>query len=231
MGSHVSCHVIVVAGGAGRRFGGHVPKQFLPLGDKPVMMHSVMQFDEIDCIDGITLVVPPDYLDHCKEMVQDHAVKKVTAIVCGGENRQQSVYNGLGALGGGDGIVLVHDGARPFVPKDIITALIAHAAAHGAATLALPVTDTVKMADDARFVTQTLRRDGLYLVQTPQAFRAQTLMAAHEAALKSGYTAGDDCELVEKIGIFPKIIMGNRNNIKITDSADLDFARFLLERP
>jgi len=221
MYNDIPCYVIVVAGGAGTRFGGDVPKQFLLLDDKPVVMHSVMQFAAIDYVDGIILVVPHDYLRHCENL----AIPKVRAVVASGTSRQQSVYNGLMATDS-DGLVLIHDGARPFVSKSAVDSLVQAAYQHKAATLAWLATDTIKTADEAQFARQTLCRDNLYHIQTPQAFCIKTLLDAHE----TGFTAGDDCELVERMGIWPKIVIGNADNIKITNGLDLDFARFLLER-
>ncbi|MDR2182629.1 MAG: 2-C-methyl-D-erythritol 4-phosphate cytidylyltransferase [Clostridiales bacterium] len=226
-----SVYAIVLAGGGGSRFGGDMPKQFHMLGDAPVFMHSTRKFDTMGIIDGIVLVVPPQYFDHCQNLAAQYGLAKISAVVFGGDSRQKSTYNGLCALDAyGDSIVLVHDAARPFVCEADAAALVDAANAHGAAVLALPVTDTIKLADGAHLAAKTIDRENLYAAKTPQAALLACLMAAHRAALQSDFTATDDCQLLENIGIYPKIVISNIPNIKITTARDLDFAAFLLER-
>jgi len=216
------CYVIVVAGGAGRRFGGDVPKQFQLLGDMPVLLHSTKKFDKMEIVDGIILVTFPK----CRAP----GIKKLMAIVAGGATRQESVYNGLLQINDTNCIVIIHDAARPFVCENAVISLVDAAYKHRAATLALPVTDTIKMADAEHTITQTMPRENLYTIQTPQAFCKEALLAAHNLARDSGGTATDDCGLLEKIGTWPKIVLGNADNIKLTNAIDLDFATLLLKR-
>ena len=224
-------HSIVLASGSGARFGGDVPKQFQMLGDMPVFLHSVRKFDKIKFVDGIVLVVPQDDLVHCRNLAIRYGMTKVTSVVAGGKSRQESTYHGLLALDAGvDSIVLVHDAVRPFVDEDETVSLIETANAHDAAILALPVTDTIKSADTTGLAVQTVNREHLYAAKTPQAAHLTDLLAAHEKARQDGFEATDDCQLIENIGIYPKIVITKPTNIKITTGVDLDFAAFLLER-
>ena len=228
----IICHAIVAAGGGGLRFGGDVPKQFARLGDMPIVMHGLLTLASSSHVNGVVLVVPAKYCSHCKDMLRSFGLADVK-VVSGGANRQESVYNGLTALPGGDGdsdgIIIVHDGARPFVTAQNIADVIEVAQNYGAAAMAVPVTDTVKQINEAMLVEQTLCRDNICLVQTPQAFRREILLKAHEQARAEGITSTDDCHLVEKMGVAPKIILGCAKNIKITHSVDLAFAESLLK--
>ena len=226
-----SVYVIVLAGGSGARFGGDTPKQFRMLKDAPVFMHSTRKFDKTKLVDGIVLVAPTDYQEHCRDLTARHGLTKVISVVIGGKSRQESTYNGLCTLGcDTDSIILVHDAARPFVCADDVTKLVAAANVHRAAILALPLTDTVKAADSAQLAVQTINRENLYGAKTPQAACMADLLEAHIMARRDGFEATDDCQLMENIGIYPKIVTAKATNIKITTVADLDFAAFLLER-
>jgi len=223
------CYVIVVAGGTGTRFGGDVPKQFQLLGGVPVILHSLRVFQKMDCVDGIVFVAPRDWRTFCEDLTAEHGLTKVMSIVAGGANRQESVYNGLLEVKE-DVIVAIHDAARPFVCEDAVLSVITAANTHKAATLALSATDTIKAADVEGNVTQTLPRENLYTIQTPQAFCKTTLVAAHEKARDEGFLGTDDCQLMERAGISPKIVIGNANNMKITNATDLELAEYIMER-
>ena len=224
-------YAIVLAGGSGARFGGDIPKQFQMLGDAPVFLHSTRKFNEMAIVDGIVLAAPPDYLDYCRNLAAQHGLTKVIDVVAGGKSRQESTYNGLCALeASDDSIVMVHDAARPFVQEDDVINLVEAASTHISAVLALPVTDTIKAADEAKMAVRTVSRENLYAAKTPQAARMAALLRAHETARKDGFEATDDCQLMENIGIPSKIVVTQAANIKITTASDLDFAAFLLER-
>ena len=223
------CYIIVVAGGSGSRFGGDVPKQFVDLCGIPVVFHSLLGFDKNSYVDGMILVAPNNKHNFCRLAAQKLGVAKLIDIVSGGASRQESVYNGLLALPKGNSIVLVHDGARPLVTDDGISAVVSKAHKYGAATLAAPVTDTIKMVNPDMFAEQTVSRQNLYLTQTPQGFRQEILTAAHEAARNTNFIGSDDCQLVEKIGVKPKIIPFTTKNIKITHEGDLQLAELLLK--
>ena len=225
---HTTCTAIIVAAGHGSRFGGDVPKQFVMLDGLPVVFHSVRTFAANPLVDRIVLVVHPDYRTLCGDYAERLGLNQGRGLeyVDGGETRQQSVLNALSSID--SGIVLIHDGARPFVSKTAINAVITAAGQHGAATLALPVTDTIKRGAGG-FVEQTLPRDALYAVQTPQGFRADVLKQAHDHACKEGLQAADDCCLVERLGVAVAIVAGEATNIKITYDVDLAIAKSLTE--
>lgn len=221
---HISCTAIIVAAGHGTRFGGDMPKQFALLDDKPIVFHSVAVFATNPQITRIVLVVQPEYQGFCRQHAQRLGFCERLVYVDGGATRQQSVFNALACVD--DDIVLIHDGARPFVSNSAINAVISSALLHGAATLALPVTDTIKRGKDG-FAEQTLPRDGLYAIQTPQGFKADVLKQVHKHALKEGFEAADDCHLVEQLGVAVAIVPGESTNIKITYDADLAIAESL----
>ena len=232
---------IVVAGGKGSRFvlsepkpsGEDLPKQFLMLGNAPVLGHSLLAFDKNPHVDRIVLAVPREHLTMCKDMVEHLGLRKPCDVVSGGDTRQGSVCNGLLELEEDcmDGLVLVHDGARPFVDGEDIEALLTAAYDHDAATLGLPVTDCLKTVDFEMSITKTMPRDNIFTVQTPQAFKAELLIKAHKEARAAGHKnlPYDDCQLVEKLGVAPKVVAGNPRNIKITHAIDMVVARAILK--
>lgn len=205
----------------GLRFGGDLPKQFLPLGGKPVIRHSLAAFDANNFVDKIIIVAPAQFWDACRDM----GISKLSQVVEGGKTRKQSVAAGLTHADGG--LVLIHDAARPFVPLAQTEALLEAAHSHGGATLATPATDTLKIADNYMGVDKTLERDRVFAVQTPQAFQADVLKKAHALDINDAY---DDCQLLEYIGIKPRLIMGDPINIKITHPMDLEIAEIILAK-
>lgn len=214
------------------RFGGSMPKQFQILGDMPVFLHSIKKFDTIGCIDGIVLVAPRDYVDHCQNLIDEYAISKIIDVVAGGKSRRESTYIGLNTITdlSSESIILVHDAARPFVNESEIKSLIAATYAYRAAILALPVSDTIKVVGAKNMVTDTLNREELFAAKTPQAAYFTDLLKAHKVAVRDGFDGTDDCQILENIGIFSSIVTTNAANIKITTAQDLDFAAFLLKR-
>ncbi|MCL2353343.1 MAG: 2-C-methyl-D-erythritol 4-phosphate cytidylyltransferase [Defluviitaleaceae bacterium] len=215
-------YAIVVASGAGSRFGGGVPKQFMPLGGVPVVGHALLAFEKNPYIDNIILVSN-------EVLPQTLKISKCTQIIKGGKERRDSVFNGLQAIDDEDCIVIIHDGARPFVNDNDIARLLDAVKIHKAATLATPATNTLKVADGDMKAVSTLKREDVYEIQTPQAFDYKILMQAHKAAQKHGLVGYDDCQLVEGIGIAPKLVVGSSLNIKITYKIDLLIAQTILE--
>lgn len=213
---------IVPAAGSGVRFGGVVPKQYLPLpGGLPILawtLKALMASRQVDCL---VLVAPPGQEARCRAEVLDRAGLMADRVVPGGADRQASVYAGLAAVPSSTDLVLVHDGARPLVTPEIVRAAIAAAVAEGAAVVAIPVTDTIKAADSAGRVVETLPRGRLWAAQTPQVFRATWLREAHERALTDGFRGTDDAVLVERLGYRVRLVPGSSENIKVTTMADL----------
>ena len=219
---------IIPAAGRGKRIGASVPKQFLEIQGKPLLHHTLTVFASCKLIDYVVLVMPRADVD---EMGEDWLNKYeiVRKVVVGGEQRQDSVYNGFSSLEEGTDIVVVHDGVRPFTTPQMIIATVEAAQQHGAAITAIPVSDTVKQAADG-FVKQTVSRDGLWRVQTPQAFQYGLLKQAFKKAKKDSYYGTDEGSLVEYLGERVKIVPGSELNIKITRKEDLVLGESLLSR-
>jgi 2-C-methyl-D-erythritol 4-phosphate cytidylyltransferase len=176
------------------------------------------------------VALPVKDLEICRHTILSAAgVKKKTELISGGDHRQDSVYNGLQAIKDDDGIVLIHDGVRPFVRQEHLLACIEGAHKQGACILGLPAFDTVKQVNAKNEIVQTRTRDTLWLAQTPQAFQIKLIKKAHAAAKRDGFRGTDDASLVERLGAMVKIIPGSRSNIKITHPEDLKIARALLQ--
>ncbi|MEO3947957.1 2-C-methyl-D-erythritol 4-phosphate cytidylyltransferase [Gorillibacterium sp. CAU 1737] len=216
--------VVMLAGGRGSRMKSAESKQFLLVAGKPILVHALERFEEQPETACIVLVAAEGELERCRHLVNQHGIHKVTAIVQGGAERQDSVACGLKALPAEVEWVMVHDAARPFAAAEDIRACAAAAVEEGAAILAVPVKDTIKTADARRRVTATPDRSTLWAVQTPQAFRRRVLEEAHAAALDEGCLGTDDASLVERIGGTVRIVPGSYENIKITTPEDLQWA-------
>lgn len=206
----------------GRRMGKAINKQYLLLGGKPILAHTLELFQQTHCIDEIVVVVPAEEIDFCRlQVVKKYGIEKAGQIVAGGAERQNSVLNGLRALDcQDDDIVLIHDGVRPFVPVSVLEHSIDMAREHDGALVAVPVKDTVKIVRDA-FVASTPARSSLWLAQTPQTFRYKVIRAAHESAATEGFSGTDDASLLERIGGKVQVVIGDYRNIKITTPEDL----------
>jgi 2-C-methyl-D-erythritol 4-phosphate cytidylyltransferase len=218
--------VVVVAAGQGSRLGGDVPKQFLPVGGVPVLLRALRPFTSHPDVAGVAVVLAPAHADRPPEFLVPLAGAGLT-IVAGGRERADSVAAGLRALGPDCEVVLVHDGARPFVERQVIDAVIAHARAGEGAVAAVPVSDTLKeqTSDDATRVHRTVPRDRLWRAQTPQGFPRRLLEEAyarpHDAA------ATDDAALVEACGAIVRLVPDTVRNLKITTRDDLALAEAL----
>ena len=219
---------IIPAAGRGKRIGASIPKQFLEIQGRPLLHHTLTVFASCKLIDYVVLVMPrADVNEVGKDWMNKYKI--VQEVVVGGEQRQDSVYNGFNSLEKGTDIVVVHDGVRPFTTPQMITATVEAAQQHGAAITAIPVSDTVKQAADG-FVKQTVSRDGLWRVQTPQAFQHGLLQQAFKKAKKDSYYGTDEGSLVEYLGERVKIVPGSELNIKITRKEDLVLGESLLSR-
>lgn len=222
---------VVVAAGEGRRFGGPVPKQFLPLAGLPLLAHTLRALAVPGLVDRLVVAVPPGEEGRClAEVVAPLALPIPVALVPGGAQRSDSVCAALARVEAASELVLIHDGVRPCVPRRDLEGVIAAAWAHGAAVLAVPVSDTLKRADAAGRVAETVPREGLWAALTPQAFRRDLIVRAHEAAVRAGTAATDDAMLVERLGHPVTLVRGSRTNVKITSPEDLAIAEALLAR-
>ena len=199
-------------------------KVFARLGGKPLLYWTAQAFAAHAGIDGIVVVAGPEEVGQCLEALA--GVGKVLAVVAGGRTRQESVAIGLFTLGGDpDDLILVHDGARPLVPAAVIDRCIDGARDFGNAVAALPVTDTLKFAAENSTVQRTVDRDGLWAMQTPQAFRLAALFEAHSAARDTGWAGTDEAALVEHFSEEPvHLVLGDPSNLKVTRPEDLPLA-------
>lgn len=225
----MNVHVLVPAAGRGSRIGGDTKKQYLELGDRPVLVQTLSRLAAVAQVTAIHLIVPEADVTFCRtELVDRYRLEKVGGVIAGGAERQDSVRKGLEACGAtSQDVILIHDGVRPFFPKDQIGPLVQLAAVEGAALLAIPAQDTIKEVFDGQ-VRSTLDRSLLWQIQTPQAFRCDRLREAHRRAHASGYLGTDDASLVEWCGWPVAVLTGHPHNIKITTPADLALARALL---
>lgn len=220
--------VVVVAAGRGTRMGTKESKQYLQLGDKPILVHTLELFEALDSVTEVALVVGGDDVERCREWVLKYKLAKVKAVVAGGKERQHSVHCGLQALR--TEWVMVHDGVRPLVTAAAVNACCAAAELSGAAVLAVPVKDTIKQVNEAGVIVSTPDRRSLWAIQTPQAFRRVLLLDAHERALSDGFIGTDDAMVVERTGAKVTVAEGEYTNIKITTPDDLPWAEFLLAK-
>ncbi len=221
---------IVPAAGAGQRMGGATRKPFLSLCGLPVLVHVLMALQKTPCIDTVACVVSVDDLQRLRQIVADYALTKVTRMLPGGEHRQASVRAALTRMESTpNDIILIHDGARPMVTPALITQVTEAALRFGAASAVLPLADSVKEVTDDRFVKQSLVRETLRAVHTPQAFRLGLLLRAHLQAETSGYIGTDDAGLVEQLGEPVYCVDSFPENIKITTPHDLSLAQWFLQ--
>ncbi|CAM4216738.1 2-C-methyl-D-erythritol 4-phosphate cytidylyltransferase [Lederbergia lenta] len=220
--------VIIPAAGSGKRMGAGYNKLFLKLDKRPIILHTLDVFGSDQHCNKIILVIQQDEKDIFTELLLKSRYASKIEIVYGGDERQYSVYNGLNSALN-SGIILVHDGARPFIRLKTIGRLVEVAAESGAAIAAVPVKDTIKKAIDLE-VVETVERSSLWQVQTPQAFRFSVLMDAHNMASKEDFFGTDEASLVERTGQSVKIVESDYDNIKLTTPEDIYFAEAIMAK-
>lgn len=220
--------VIIPAAGQGKRMGAGKNKLFIELMGLPVIVHTLQVFESDEQCEGVILVINLQEKPEFQAMIRKYNLKKVSALAPGGKERQQSVYNGLKEVTTEE-IVLVHDGARPFIDTKTIHRLVESAEENGAAVVAVPVKDTIKKVRN-KMVLETIERTSLWAIQTPQAFRVPLLYSAHQAAIKTSFQGTDDASLVEEIGEQVAVVEGNYDNIKLTTPEDLYFAEAIIRK-
>lgn len=224
-----SAVAIIVAGGAGLRMGGGIPKQYRLLAGLPVIARTISAFEESASIAGIIVVVPADDRDGLfREAIASRGFSKIRAVVSGGDTRQESVRNALAVVDDSVGIVAVHDGVRPLVTVELIDRSVREARQCGAAVPGVPVADTLKSVDTGSRITGTVEREGLWFVQTPQVFHRHIIQNAYERAFRERFSGTDDAVLVERTGVPVVMIPGSRDNMKITLEEDLIRAEAVL---
>ncbi|MCI9307024.1 MAG: 2-C-methyl-D-erythritol 4-phosphate cytidylyltransferase [Lachnospiraceae bacterium] len=233
------CTAIVLAAGQGRRMGGNVSKQYLELAGKPIIYYTLEAFQNSPLIDSIVLVTGPEQMAWCKEkLVHKYNLTKVDTITTGGSERYISVWNGLQVIeddmtqADREGIVFIHDGVRPFIDAGILSRTMEAAYLYGACAAAMPVKETIKIADENGFVESTPARNRVWGIQTPQVFDFRLAYGAYQAAMESGRTdMTDDAMIVESFtDVKVKLVEGSYENIKITTPEDLEIAEVFLRK-
>ncbi|WP_425448445.1 2-C-methyl-D-erythritol 4-phosphate cytidylyltransferase [Dethiothermospora halolimnae] len=225
-GKYIS--VIIPAAGMGKRMDKGMNKQFILLKGKPILAHTIDKFNSCPYIDEIIIVTREEEKKYCRDNIIDkYGFHKVNKIVKGGEERQDSVYNGLIAVDNKCDIVLIHDGARPFVNGANIADAIKGVIKYKACVIGVPTKDTIKVVDGYSNVKDTPNRKYLWSVQTPQAFDYNLILKAYKDGMANSVSVTDDSMLVERLGYEVKMINGSYNNIKITTPEDLQFGELI----
>jgi 2-C-methyl-D-erythritol 4-phosphate cytidylyltransferase len=221
---------VIVSAGKGHRFMEGMKKQFHLLAEKPILAHTLDKFETCPLIHSILLVVSQEDMNFClKEIIEKYNYRKISQVVPGGKRRQESVKNGIDALPKDVDIVVIHDGVRPFVTREMIEESIHSAIRFGAVVIAMPVKETIKVARPDGTVLKTLDRKSLWQIQTPQTFQVNLIKEAHYKATKDGFVGTDDASLVERLGMNVHILPGSYTNIKITTPEDLMLANLFLQ--
>ena len=219
-----SCSVVVVAAGSSTRMG--FDKVLADVGGLPVIVRCLKSFEKAPSVSEVVVVTRTDLVPEVARLCQDFGLSKVVKVIRGGEDRTQSARLGTLECASKAKLIAIHDGARPFVTVQVIEDAVAQAAVNGAAAPAVPVKDTIKIAENG-IVTQTPDRASLYAVQTPQVFDASLIRAALQKALDDGAAVTDDCAAVERLGMKVVLTPGDERNIKLTTPIDLEVGELL----
>lgn len=221
---------IILAAGKGKRMGEPINKQYLKIEEYPILYYTLKAFSQSDCIDEIIVVVAEGEMDYCKEeIIKKYNFLKVKDVVIGGKERQDSVLNGLNVAMNCE-IVLIHDGARPFINESIIRNAIIYAKLYGATACGVQPKDTIKIKDPSGFSLESPDRENLFCVQTPQAFKYDLILNCHKKIHEEGIEVTDDTMVVERYGNKVYLYEGSYNNIKITTPEDLEIGKQILQR-
>jgi 2-C-methyl-D-erythritol 4-phosphate cytidylyltransferase len=221
-------YVLIVAGGKGLRMGGETPKQFMPAGGRPILMHTLERFYQWDAEAQLILVLPLEHLPYWAILCNEYQCTIPHQIVAGGETRFHSVRNGL-KLTEAPGLTAVHDGVRPFVDASLIEACFDEAQRHGTAVPVVDLVDSIRERGLLEHESRPLVRGRYLAVQTPQVFRSDWLIDAYHQEYTPAFT--DDASVIEAMGLEIHTLPGRRENIKITDRFDLLIAEALLHKP
>ncbi len=226
---------IVFAGGSGVRMGAGVPKQFLEINGRPIIIHTLQLFQYHGEIDKIYLSVLSDYIPYMEELVEEYRLRKVARILPGGDTAQDSIYNALKmaeAENPADSIVLIHDGVRPFVSYDVISRNIGGVRKNGNAITCTPCYETILISESGGTVKEVPFRKETFAAQAPQSFYLKDIIAAHDAVRKTETryeNMVDACTMIRSLGITAHMVEGNRGNIKVTTPEDVYMFRALLQ--
>lgn len=219
---------IIVAAGNSTRMSCYISKQLIPLLGEPTISYTLKAFEAASTVDEVVIVCRKVDMDALKELVSKYGFKKVKAFTVGGSERSESVKNGVMAASENATHFAIHDGARALITADDINKVVSEAFLCSAATLGTPVTDTIKVVDKDGVITSTPDRATLMAVQTPQVFERNLYLRALENAKGKGFT--DDCAMVEEMGVYPKIVLGDSPNIKLTTQSDIPMAESILKK-
>ncbi|KOY80116.1 2-C-methyl-D-erythritol 4-phosphate cytidylyltransferase [Lysinibacillus macroides] len=220
--------VVLPAAGSGKRMGAGHNKLFLKLLEKPILIHTLEVFQQDTLCTGIWLAVKPEERLYIQTMLQEYGITKVKSLPAGGVERQHSVHSCMKEMEQVD-IVLVHDAARPFITHDIIANLVQSAHTYGAAIAGVRAKDTMKKVRNG-VIEETVDRDSLWMIQTPQAFQYDLIVEAEDVAEKVGFLGTDEAMLVERLGHAVHIVESNYENVKITTQEDLIFGEAILRK-
>ncbi len=223
------CSAIITAGGKGTRISGDIPKPLIEISGKPIIAYSLESFNVCDLVDEIIIVSKEDDIVRFSNIVEEYGFDKVSKIVVGGQERQDSVYNGLLELDEQTNIVLIHDGARPLVSIDVIENAILKCVDEKAVVTGVKVVDTIKITNKESIITDTPNRENLWIAQTPQVFDYKLITKAYQNAMEEGFYSTDDAGLVERLGHRIRMIEGDYQNIKVTTDEDLLMVEGLVE--
>jgi len=219
-------YAVIVAGGSGSRMGSETPKQFLPIGNAPILMHTIKRFFTSNELVNIILVLPLEQIDRWHQLCEKYSFSIPHLIVPGGKNRFQSVRNGLNSIGVNEGLVAIHDGVRPFISKRIIEETFAVAEKTGNAIAAVELKDSIRLIDKKG--NKTVQREDYRIIQTPQTFKITQIRDAFHKADHDQFT--DDASVAEASGYSIELVEGAYENIKITTPEDLAMAEAILKK-
>jgi 2-C-methyl-D-erythritol 4-phosphate cytidylyltransferase len=229
---------IITAAGKGTRLKSNISKQFMNIYGKPILAHSINVFQNSLKIHEIYVAVPKEYMDFCrKSIIEKYSFTKVKELVCGGNTRQESVFNALQRIPSNCRIVSIHDGVRPLITTSeinmLINTLIRTAKKDSrlkGIIMAAPAYETIKKIDENDFIDTTITRAQVCFAQTPQTFFFNSILEAHKKAIEDHFTGTDDAGLIERLGWKVKVILGRHENIKITTPLDLFLAELIISR-
>lgn len=222
------CSAIITAAGSGSRMGG-VSKQLLPLNGIPCIAYSLIAFEKCDLIYEIIVTAKAEEKEIIQKICSDYGISKLKSVVCGGETRQESIKNGFRAVSKNSDIVAIHDAARPLILPEHVTKLIEKAKRYGAATAAKAMVDTVKRGNNSSFICETLPREEIFSVQTPQVFTCDLYRVALALAERDGFSGTDDNSLAEHAGFSVKLCDVIPINLKLTTKEDVPTISALLK--
>ena len=222
---------IICAAGMSTRMNTEISKQLIPLWGKPIIVYTLLAFEEATLVDEVVLVVNKGVMGYYKgNIIERYGIKKVKRIVAGGVTRQESVYNGLQKVSDQTKIVAIHDGARPLVTPELIDRSIQSLGDKSGLVVSIPVQDTIKIVGMDQVIKETPDRRRIWAAQTPQVFPLEVIRKAHEIARADGFVGTDDGSLVERLGLEVSVMLGSKENIKITTPLDLTMAEVIMSR-